>query len=114
MAILKNRVRYYKALKNLRTRAKCAFPVQVKINRHLKNSHGHCSLRSRSNDEKYFSIVIRFNIEDIMIDSLIHEWAHAYSWSYIHENDDSEFVRHDESWGIAYAKCYRIANDITE
>lgn len=39
-----------------------------------------------------------------MIDTLIHEWAHALRWDTA-GCDDS----HDEVWGVLFSRCYREA-----
>lgn len=39
-----------------------------------------------------------------LIETLIHEWAHAYVWRVHHENDASR--AHDPEWGVAYATIY--------
>lgn len=71
------------------------------------------------------SFVIRLNKEmgpSQAVDVLTHEWAHALSWSYMHDrmiaNDDREqtqesfdWLSHDEAWGCAYAKTYRAYQD---
>jgi hypothetical protein len=41
------------------------------------------------------------NSPDAVYLVLAHEWAHTLSWS------DSAFD-HGDSWGIAYAKCWRV------
>lgn len=38
-----------------------------------------------------------------VIDTLIHEWAHAVVWDVTLDN------AHDELWGVAYSRCYRAA-----
>ena len=48
-------------------------------------------------------------------DVLVHEWAHALAWNYLHNNlsntavNQSHFdkIVHDEAWGCAYSKTYR-------
>lgn len=53
---------------------------------------------------KYFKIRIDNRLSwDATWESLIHEWAHAISWKEGHETVDD----HDETWGLAYAHCYR-------
>jgi hypothetical protein len=38
-----------------------------------------------------------------ILDTLIHEWAHAYMWPCRHRDP------HDELWGAAFSRCYRAA-----
>ncbi len=37
-----------------------------------------------------------------IIDTLLHEWAHAMVWNASQES------QHDALWGVSYAHCYRI------
>jgi hypothetical protein len=51
------------------------------------------------------------------IETLLHEWAHALSWSLVmdrlsrnFEIPEADFARisHDESWGCAYSRVWRV------
>lgn len=39
-----------------------------------------------------------------LLDSLIHEWAHAMVWDATQREEDE---RHGPLWGVAWARCYR-------
>lgn len=38
-----------------------------------------------------------------VIDTLIHEWAHAMAWTPAHPS----VTDHAPEWGLAYSKCYQ-------
>lgn len=55
-------------------------------------------------------------------DVLVHEWAHALAWNYLHDKCavahsaeqaqmQCEWLSHDEAWGCAYSKTYRAYLD---
>lgn len=46
--------------------------------------------------------------EQLMIDGLVHEWAHAMAWNHIHDKPGHESY-HGPEWGVAFAKCYQVA-----
>lgn len=37
-----------------------------------------------------------------LLDALVHEWAHALSWS-----ATKSLEAHDPAWGVCYARCYQ-------
>jgi hypothetical protein len=37
------------------------------------------------------------------LDTLVHEWGHALSWSVGHPS----LTAHDEHWGLAFSRVYR-------
>lgn len=44
--------------------------------------------------------------DDWALYTLVHEWAHALSWS-----DDPLVENHGAEWGVAYARCYQAIFD---
>lgn len=40
-----------------------------------------------------------------MLDTLIHEWAHAMVWN---ASKRAEDAAHGPIWGVAWARCYRV------
>lgn len=40
-----------------------------------------------------------------LVDSLMHEWAHAMAWPGV--GDEHALEAHDAAWGVAYARCYQ-------
>jgi Zn-dependent peptidase ImmA (M78 family) len=68
--------------------------------------------------------VVRLNSrmsEEMAIETLLHEWAHALAWNYsldrLAENPEiepAEFDRasHDEAWGCAYSRVWRAYLDV--
>jgi hypothetical protein len=58
-------------------------------------------------------IVIRINdgsCWQCRIDTLMHEWAHSMEWS-AHWADGSPKEDHGETWGVWYAKIYKLLVD---
>lgn len=59
--------------------------------------------RDRNNRPMHFLIVVDSGHKwTIVKDTLIHEWAHAMTWS---EHETAE--DHGPEWGLAYARLYR-------
>ena len=63
--------------------------------------------------------VIRLNTkmdQNMAIETLLHEWAHALAWNYsldrlarmpdVNQNE-FELASHDEAWGCAYSRVWR-------
>lgn len=44
------------------------------------------------------------------VEFLVHEYAHVLDHSERHLQDNCEL--HDDTWGIWYARCYRIAQEL--
>ena len=74
---------------------------------------GECVRRS----ERY---VIRLNAkmdQNMAIETLCHEWAHALAWNYLLDRlgrdpdvtrEEFEAASHDEAWGCAYSRVWRV------
>lgn len=96
----------------LRDSCPTAKTVVVRTSWLPENILGECARRKTS-------FVIRLNNkldEQAAIETLLHEWAHAMSWSYSLDHlanqpdvDPREFERasHDEAWGCAYSRVWR-------
>jgi len=88
-----------------------AMPVLVKFSKLPANKLGQCARRRAR-------FVIHLNSElsqNQAIDVLIHEWAHALAWNYSLDKlvktasrELFDEVSHDETWGCAYSRVYRI------
>jgi hypothetical protein len=64
--------------------------------------------------------VIRLNTkmdQNMAIETLLHEWAHALAWNYSLDRlawdpdvprEDFEAACHDEAWGCAYSRVWRV------
>jgi hypothetical protein len=67
---------------------------------------GHCVRKGDT-----FCIKVNKSLpESQMIDTLLHEWAHALAWNHIHDKSDCDDFQqkvHDASWGVAYSAVYR-------
>lgn len=105
---LSHRARFRIALKKLREEFPTRHPVKL---RKIKGSnyHGYAYLHTpRSKDIKpYFVIVINSSSRvsyHQQFDTLIHEWAHIYTW---YDLKDGE-TDHGPTWTKAYGKIYRI------
>lgn len=85
-----------------------------------KNSLAWCNLsRDRRGRPRNYRIVIRTTVGDRgypgirratfteLRDSLIHEWAHAMSWT----ANAPGCGDHGPEWGVAYARAYNAVND---
>ena len=53
----------------------------------------------------YVISILRRATRAEVVDTLIHEWAHAL----VHASTGS--FKHDDAWGVAFAKVYRAFND---
>lgn len=52
----------------------------------------------------HFNVVVDKNLDwQAMWQTIIHEWAHALSWSEGH----ATVCDHDPEWGLAYARIYQ-------
>lgn len=91
----------------LRKRCPADRPVYVRITylRHRLLGDAY-TWRSRSGKRAYFIRIHRDQGVDGLYDTLIHEWAHLLDIHTPFTADD--FRQHGRSWGIAYAKVYRV------
>lgn len=69
-------------------------PVRLQIVMKMRGLHGVTSL-----DAKGFLIQIGAGNRWVMMDTLIHEWAHARAWG--------RGKAHGDRWGREYARAYR-------
>jgi hypothetical protein len=106
---LTNSQRLRIALKHLRTSFPAAHPVKVRRKKILPNDvQGYAYLATpRSKDRKpYFVVYIATSGMpwQQQFDTLIHEWAHIYTWYEVMEKGESD---HGPIWTKAYGKIYR-------
>lgn len=98
--------RFRKVVQLLQAELPCALEVIVRQAK-LQGYDGLC-LR----EEKRFLILISEELEQAMaIETVLHEWAHARSWTLLHDQlQDEEFrkICHNAAWGVAYAEVYRV------
>lgn len=91
-------------LKLLRETEPALVPVRVR-RRPLKTCWGQCTLVCKGGRPFYFTISIDSRIpEPLIVETLIHEWAHAVAWQEGRAVDD-----HGPEWGVAYARLYQQA-----
>lgn len=104
---------FRQVLAGLRDHCPAAMPVIVRTSVLPATTLGSCARR-------HSRFVIRLNTflnEHVAVDTLLHEWAHALSWHLVLDNlskhaemEDDEFEQaaHDEVWGCAYSRVWRV------
>lgn len=97
---------YHKILKLLKQHCPTKHPVDVR-RVELKGYDGTC----KKENNKFIIKINKDLNEKSAIDTLLHEYSHAYCW--LDEYDkmsDEEFTKnvHGDHWGIAYAYVYRV------
>lgn len=104
---------FRQVLAGLREHCPAAMPVIVRTSVLPGTTLGLCARRQ-------YRFVIRLNTflnEHVAVDTLLHEWAHALSWHLVLDNlskhaemEDDEFEQaaHDEVWGCAYSRVWRV------
>lgn len=107
-----NRPAFQAAIRLLRAKLPCAYPVRVrttdkKFGDHDGNECDGLTDRFVSGRHSYFLIRIARMSEDRMIDCLLEEWAHARAWNHRNERAD-EPEWHGPEWGVAYAEVVRV------
>lgn len=90
-----------------------AFPVSVRIGRVARGTLGTCR-RERS---RFVIAIARDLDEEPAIEVLLHEWAHAASWSLTLDKlsrapgtsqEAFEAASHDAAWGCSYSRIWRL------
>lgn len=91
------------ALRELRSLEPTLVPVVVR-RLPMEDCWGLCNLRkSKSGKPKRFEITIDTSIPaPFVVDTLIHEWAHAVAWQEGKAVDD-----HGPEWAIAFSRIYQ-------
>ena len=104
-------------LSRLRKQLQPAFPVSLQIVERSGEWVGHfgdCSITTDARGRKRFRIRIvddtsaGWHGEQLMVDGLVHEWAHARAWNHQHDRPNN-CAYHGPEWGVAFAECYRVA-----
>ena len=110
---------FRRVLGSLRALCPAANPVVVRTAWMAENILGEC-VRRRAR------FVIRLNNQlrqDQAVEVLCHEWAHALAWNYSLDRlsktpgiDPAAFdhASHDEAWGCAYSRVWRVYGSINE
>ena len=96
---------YKSLLKILKARIPLAYPLDCRRAKLDDDTHGWCCRKG-----KKFIIRINRNLkEDLVIETLIHEYAHAISWNHLNDDMDSEdLMWHGPAWGVAYSQVYQV------
>lgn len=99
---------YRQLIKFLKINSPLAYPVSVRRCVMSQSLDGDCQKYKK----KFFIRINRDLPENVAIDTLIHEWAHARAWNHLLDsmNEDERFedFSHDATWGVAYSEVYRI------
>lgn len=105
---LTNLTRLRIALKELRELFPTRYKVRVRRQRKLKyDLQGYAYLAEpRNGTDPYFMIYIATAGKSwqSQFDTLIHEWAHIYTWDEVERKKESD---HGPIWSSAYGKIYR-------
>ena len=105
-----SRRRFQRAIRTLRRELPCAFPVRVRTVQRVERHDPWGDCERRDGDFAHFVIRIAAANEEMMIATLIHEWAHARCWNHLHDTldiDATDAEWHGEEWGIEFSRCYR-------
>jgi len=106
------RKRLIKVINKVKKMFPAAYPVKIKTvkKNRSKQNYGRIQLVDKDKKNIYFHITLMQTDYEIMIDTYLHEYAHALAWKLLHnESNDAEF--HDEGWAIEYSKLYRMFID---
>ena len=100
-------------LAGLRKHCPAAMPVVVRTSWLSSDTLGRCARR-----KSRFVIALNANMnEHDAVETLIHEWAHALSWNLVLDRlsrqdsvdpHDFQEASHDEAWGCAYSRVWRV------
>jgi len=93
--------------RHLRVLVPPVWPVRVRRSKLADDVHGYCALSTQGRTPHY---TIRVNSElheEAQVYVLIHEWAHALSWS-----SDSHRIRHHApEWGLAMSRIWQALRE---
>ena len=93
----------------LRKQCRPLLPVRIYFRSKLEGGdQGHCVLNFRRGQPRGFSIFIKRSTRDSMIDTLVHEFAHALSWT---EGEMFDPDDHEATFGVHQARCWRALRD---
>ncbi len=83
-----------------------AYPVAVRT---CRVPHSVCgdALLVRQGRRARFRVRIGHSLSWLeRVETLVHEYAHCLNWSHRHDTLGADY--HDDSWGVWYAKAYRV------
>lgn len=89
---------YREVIRALKDKCPADLPVIVRRVKVPTDRFGDCNRL----DDYYLIRICRDLKEEQAIDILIHEWAHAISWTKCTSED------HSNEWGKAYSRVYRV------
>ncbi|NDD52343.1 hypothetical protein EBZ39_00425 [bacterium] len=97
-----------------------AMPVKIVVKKMPGGLLGQCLAKP---EDEVFVITLNKDMgAPQAVDTLVHEWAHALAWNYVHADlaknafsqKHFDWFAHDEAWGCAYSKTYRAYLDAVE
>jgi hypothetical protein len=90
-------------------------PVHIRVKRRIldergKKLHGECGLIETKSGGARFEIDLARGPIDVMVETLVHEWAHCLAWKRFAP------VRrwHGLKWGKAYSRAYCAGYRVTD
>jgi hypothetical protein len=107
---MNNKYKNYKKLVSfLKKNLPIAYPVSVRRCVMSSSLDGECIKYNK----KFFIKINKDLNENLAVETLIHEWAHARAWNHLLDSlhvDDDRFddFSHDATWGVAYSEVYRL------
>lgn len=99
-----------KTLKGMVARLRAELPPLLPVRVYLRDRInedgwlGSCSLKIRDMRPTHFIIEIRKGSNQTIVDTLMHEWAHAIAWREGHATT----CDHDPEWALAYSRVYQL------
>jgi len=106
---MNNKYKNYKRLVSfLKKNLPIAYPVSVRRCIMSRSLDGECVKYKK----KFFIKINKDLSENLAIETLIHEWAHARAWNHLLDSmeadDRFDDFSHDATWGVAYSEVYRV------
>jgi hypothetical protein len=81
--------------------------VKLRWGKH-QTAHATCNLDRK---KKQFNLLIDPTTHPAQwLDLLIHEYAHALSWTHASDAKDTRWPDHGPLWGVAYARVYQVVS----
>lgn len=104
----KNYKNYKQLVSFLKKNLPIAYPVSVRRCVMSRSLDGECIKHKR----RFFIRINKDLSENLAIETLIHEWAHARAWNHLLDSmeadDRFDDLSHDATWGVAYSEVYRV------
>lgn len=103
--VAKRTNQFKKMIMELRHEMPPLLPVRVYVREKVGDGWLGCTyLRFKDDKPSHFVIEIKKCHNQIMRDTLMHEWAHAIAWRENH----ATVCDHDPEWALAYSRVYQL------